>query len=83
MAAMSRKERSFSCSPRPTALNVAPIPSISVTPAQTKIRRELLARCQIADEWREIALMIKTKFISKLALTLAAGCLSVWMLGPG
>jgi hypothetical protein len=52
-----------------------------VTSAQTKIRREPLARCQIADEWREIALMIKTKFISKLALTLAAGCLSVGMLG--
>jgi hypothetical protein len=30
---------------------------------------------------KEIAIMIKVKFISRLALTLAAGCLSVGMLG--
>jgi hypothetical protein len=42
---------------------------------------ELLARCKIANDWKEIAIMIKIKFISKLALTVAAGCLSVGMLG--
>jgi hypothetical protein len=42
---------------------------------------EYFTRCKIADEWRGIAIMIKIKFISKLALTLAAGCLSVGMLG--
>ena len=39
------------------------------------------ARCKIADDWKEIATMIKIKFMSKLALTLAAGCLSIGMLG--
>jgi hypothetical protein len=53
-----------------------------VTSAQTKIRRrEYFTRCKIADEWRGIATMIKIKFISKLALTVAAGCLSVGILG--
>ena len=53
-----------------------------MTSAQTKIRRgEYFTRCKIADEWRGIAIMIKIKFIGKLALTLAAGCLSVGMLG--
>jgi hypothetical protein len=37
--------------------------------------------CKIAYDRKEIAIMIKIKFISKLALTLAAGCLSVGMLG--
>jgi hypothetical protein len=48
-------------------LNVAPIPGISVT--------------SVANHWKEIAIMIKIKFISKLALTLAAGGLSAGMLG--
>jgi hypothetical protein len=57
-------------------------PNISVTSAQTKIRREnYSARCIIVTDWKAIATMIKIKFISKLALTLAAGCLSVGMLG--
>jgi len=42
---------------------------------------ELLAKGKIANDWKEIAIMIKIKFMSKLALTLAAGCLSVGMLG--
>jgi len=37
--------------------------------------------CKIASDRKEIAIMIKIKFMSKLALTLAAGCLSVGMLG--
>ena len=44
-------------------------------------RRNYFARCKITDEWKGIAIMIKIKFLSKLALTLAAGCLSVGMLG--
>ena len=64
------------------ALNVAPVPSISLTSAQTKIRRgDYFARCKITDQCTEIAIMIKIRFISKLALTLAAGCLSVGVLG--
>ena len=41
----------------------------------------MLAKGKIANDWKEIAIMIKIKFMSKLALTLAAGCLSVGMLG--
>jgi hypothetical protein len=37
--------------------------------------------CKIASDRKEIAIMIKIKFMSKLGLTLAAGCLSVGMLG--
>jgi hypothetical protein len=37
--------------------------------------------CKIAYDRKEIAIMIKIKFISKVVLTLAAGCLSVGMLG--
>jgi hypothetical protein len=37
--------------------------------------------CKIASDRKEIAIMIKFKLMSKLALTLAAGCLSVGMLG--
>ena len=51
-----------------------------VCPSQGQTE-ELLARCKIANDWKEIAIMIKIKFISKLALTVAAGCLSVGMLG--
>src|SRR4029453_2070344 len=41
------------------------------------------ARCKIATDRKRIAIMIKRKFIGKLALMLAAGCLSVGMLGVG
>jgi hypothetical protein len=51
-----------------------------VCPSQGQTE-ELFARCKIANDWKEIAIMIKIKFISKLALTVAAGCLSVGMLG--
>jgi hypothetical protein len=63
------------------ALNVAPIPSISLTSAQTKIRRGSTLPGVKSPRSGGIAIMIKVKFISRLALTLAAGCLSVGMLG--
>jgi hypothetical protein len=61
------------------ALNVAPIPGISVTSAQTSRdvcpsqdqKGELFARCKIANDWKGIAIVIKIKFMSKLALTLS------------
>ena len=42
---------------------------------------ELFARCKIANDRKGDAIMIKIKFINRLALMLAAGCLSVGMLG--
>jgi hypothetical protein len=54
----------------------------ALTTAQTKISGgNYFARCKIANDRKGIPIMIKLKFISQLALTLAAGCLSVGMLG--